>query len=134
MYRYSRRVYGLVGSMGLVWVGDRGTCPPPCFWGWGTKGTMAPSPHVYFGIFFFIHCRDTQKITSFEIAPNSSNPTPLTYMRSYFLLVSRSFDNTIMKNHKARLYSLLCWHLQEKLIKRVTFLELIYICHSADTI
>ena len=28
--------------MGLVWVGDRGTCPPQCFWGWGTKGTLSP--------------------------------------------------------------------------------------------
>ena len=38
--------------MGLVWVGDRGTCPPHVFGGGGQKA-LCP-PHVLQGKIFFL--------------------------------------------------------------------------------
>ena len=38
--------------MGLVWVGDRGTCPPIVFVGGGQKA-LCPPPHVLQGKIFF---------------------------------------------------------------------------------
>ena len=45
--------------MGLVWVGDRRTCPP-CFGGWGTKGTLSPQ-HDFLQVKIFVKCLDANK-------------------------------------------------------------------------
>ena len=47
-------------TMGLVWVGNRGTCPPPHVFGGGGLKALCP-PHVSQGKIFSIQCQDVNK-------------------------------------------------------------------------
>ena len=55
--------------MGLVWVGDRGTCPPPMFLGVGDKRHFVPPPMFYGARFLLFSAQiEIKKIKSFQIA------------------------------------------------------------------